>query len=565
MKAAGGARTRAALFAGILLACGAVYLTSIRNPEPKTVAAARGGFSAVRAMRDLEAITKAPRPWTGNQAAREYIVETLAKDGLEPEVQTVSSVITQGKPVKNIALRIKGRRGGAAVVLTAHYDTMALSRGAGDDGTGTVILMELARAIRAGPALDNDIVVALTDAEEFGLIGAIAFAGGHPWMRDARLAINLEGITAGPPVMWRSGSRQGWSIGLLALSGSGTALAPYLFGGSPMGDTDFTAFSLKGLPGYDFLTVYSYPNNHSMEDLPSGIDPGSVQRAGEVLLRLTKSLGGTDLSSPPRPREDMVYFNLLGAMAYYPRKAVLPASVLLAVLLAAALGLAARRGALSWRGTAAGLAGSLATLAAAPLLVTILWRSLEAGSLGSALSLLPSTFIGLFKPHDWPHSPNDAWLLAACLALAALATIGGLSLAGRRAKARELLAGALILWSALALLAAIAFPAANYLLLWPALLDLAAFLAMIATRGMARPHPAIAGLAAFAALALTLPAFYLLYLATGLGTLPVSALLASLVVMAVYPHFRPSDGPSAEAGRGGRKRAGAVQEETAPA
>jgi hypothetical protein len=78
--------------------------------------------------------------------------------------------------------------------------------------------------------------VVLTDAEEFGLIGAIAFAGSHPWMKDVRLAINLEGVVKGPLAMWRMGADEGWLMEQLAHSRSKMTVAPYLFSGPPMGN-----------------------------------------------------------------------------------------------------------------------------------------------------------------------------------------------------------------------------------------------------------------------------------------------------------------------------------------
>jgi len=47
-----------------------------------------------------------------------------------------------------------------------------VSREAGDDGAGTVAILETLRALRAGPPLKNDVIALLTDAEENGMLGA---------------------------------------------------------------------------------------------------------------------------------------------------------------------------------------------------------------------------------------------------------------------------------------------------------------------------------------------------------------------------------------------------------
>jgi Zn-dependent M28 family amino/carboxypeptidase len=61
------------------------------------------------------------------------------------------------------------------VLLTAHYDTVAGSPGAGDDGIGVAVLLETARALSTANAARNTVMILLTDGEETGLLGAEAF------------------------------------------------------------------------------------------------------------------------------------------------------------------------------------------------------------------------------------------------------------------------------------------------------------------------------------------------------------------------------------------------------
>ncbi|NDU77743.1 M20/M25/M40 family metallo-hydrolase [Actinomadura sp. DSM 109109] len=60
---------------------------------------------------------------------------------------------------------------GKAVIVSAHYDSVPGSPGANDDGSGTVLCLELARVLRRLPT-QQAIRVCLWGAEENGLVGA---------------------------------------------------------------------------------------------------------------------------------------------------------------------------------------------------------------------------------------------------------------------------------------------------------------------------------------------------------------------------------------------------------
>src|SRR5690606_40810352 len=59
--------------------------------------------------------------------------------------------------------------GGKAVIVSAHYDSVPGSPGANDDGSGTVLCLELARVLRRLPT-QQAIRVCLWGSEEYGLI-----------------------------------------------------------------------------------------------------------------------------------------------------------------------------------------------------------------------------------------------------------------------------------------------------------------------------------------------------------------------------------------------------------
>ena len=89
-----------------------------------------------------------------------------------------TSVNTSQVPVRNIIGIIEGTNTEEVVVLGAHYDHMGMSNGyiwngADDNGSGTVGVMTLAKAImETGIKPEKTIIVALWTAEEEGLLGS---------------------------------------------------------------------------------------------------------------------------------------------------------------------------------------------------------------------------------------------------------------------------------------------------------------------------------------------------------------------------------------------------------
>ena len=86
------------------------------------------------------------------------------------------------------------------VVLTAHYDGLPWRdgvryRGADDNASGVACLLEVARALEKGPGAPAvGIVIALTDAEEWGLYGARALRDALASKVNVRAVINVDSI-----------------------------------------------------------------------------------------------------------------------------------------------------------------------------------------------------------------------------------------------------------------------------------------------------------------------------------------------------------------------------------
>jgi hypothetical protein len=89
-----------------------------------------------------------------------------------------STSVTSTVAVRNVIGIIEGNNPDEIIVLGAHYDHMGMNNGyiwngADDNGSGTVGVMTLAKAIMAtGKKPDKTIIIALWTAEEEGLLGS---------------------------------------------------------------------------------------------------------------------------------------------------------------------------------------------------------------------------------------------------------------------------------------------------------------------------------------------------------------------------------------------------------
>lgn len=110
----------------------------------------------------------------------------------------------------NLIGRLPGSRPDlGAVLLVAHWDHFGtcadppaqdlICNGAVDNASGLAVLTELARRLSAGPQLERDVYFLATTAEEWGLLGARAFADDPPIpLPTIVAAFNVDSIAIAP-------------------------------------------------------------------------------------------------------------------------------------------------------------------------------------------------------------------------------------------------------------------------------------------------------------------------------------------------------------------------------
>lgn len=162
------------------------------------------GFMTARAAADL----------IGEERFGE-LAESARHAGFRPVslglTATLEATSTPGTvKTHNLIARLPGRRPeSGAVLLMAHWDHFGrcaeppaedlICNGAVDNASGLAVLTELARRLAAAPKLDRDVYFLATTAEEWGLLGAQAFAQAPPLpLGSIVAAFNLDTVAVAP-------------------------------------------------------------------------------------------------------------------------------------------------------------------------------------------------------------------------------------------------------------------------------------------------------------------------------------------------------------------------------
>ena len=318
-------------WAALIALTGAVILAIVATTPPSPIAAdaPATAFSATRAMADVRVIGRAPHPTGSAEDAqvRNYLVARLKRLGLDVATAT-GAMSPQAKkrldnwrkaaapapPLTNIVAILPGRdRAQPAVLLMAHHDSVWGSPAAADDGAGVASVLETIRAIRAGGQPRRDVMVLLTDGEEFGLEGAKAFFATDPRRAHAGVIVNLETRGGGGRAsMFETGSDNGAMMDLFGGAVNrpvATSLSVFIYKKLP-NSTDLTVAKKRGYPGFNFAFIGRAGLYHSPLATPDALDQGALQDMGRQTLDLTRALA--DAPTLPGRATDRTFFDAYG-------------------------------------------------------------------------------------------------------------------------------------------------------------------------------------------------------------------------------------------------------------
>lgn len=506
----------------------AIFVAIYTTTPPRAVGAAApiSEFSSGRALVHVEALARQPRP-IGSSAhaeARNYLVTQLSALGLEPQVQQTTVINPQrnnqvnAASVANVIARLKGSGSGKAVLLSAHYDSVATGAGASDDGAGVATLLETARALKTQPPLQHDVIFLFTDGEETGLFGARAFVEQHPWAKDVGVVMNFEARgNGGPSIMFETSSGNQQLIKMFGRT------APYPVASSLTyeiykllpNDTDLSVFKEAKFPGLNFAYINGFTHYHTNLDTPAQLDERSLQHHGTSALALTRAFGNGHFAS--EHTTDAIYFDLLGTyLVRYPSAFAIPLSAFALLLFGVVVFLGYRRGHLAVRGMLVAAGVVLASLIVVPLLLSVVWWLVTAtqnarGAIEYRASFYLLSFVALIITFN----------AAIYVALR------------RRISVPHLFIGASFWWVIVAVLSSIFMSGASYLFIWPVLFGLAGMTILFRHRAWRTDGPTTVIVIIVGVLPIVLlwpPIIHLIFVALRFDALIVIAIFLTMVM-----------------------------------
>jgi len=491
-------------------------------------------YSIEHALAHLRHIAAKPHP-VGSRPHDEvaaYLLEQIEALGYHAEVQeTIASArfdtpepFVKAARIKNIMVRVPGKKSQGAVLVAAHYDSAETSPGAADDGAAVASMLEALRLLKHHASAQNDLIFLFSDAEELGLLGSRAFVERHPWAKDCVLALNFEARgNGGVLLMFETSDRNARLVEHYARAAVHPVASSLMFSIYKKllhNDTDFSVFREAGIAGMNFAFIEGWTDYHTALDNQERLDPRTLALQGENLLQLARHFADTDLKALHQDG-DLGYFNLpFGKLWLFSLDAPLPllsagAAFLLFVLLAMAGGYYRRLGMRQY------------------LLQTAIFLLL-AGLMTGINFAFHAAVMRLYPNYRWLQEPYNAtlyFLASCCLTVAAFMLLH--RRLSRWIQPREFSAGALSLWLAAGIYLALAFPGGVFFALVPALAMLADWAFRLVWSGMRNIF--ITGACSTAVLLIVAPTLYLAHHALGFHADWLLMIVAALTLGLIAP------------------------------
>ena len=215
--------------------------------------------------------------------------ERLLDNGVTPRIEGRIDNRLGKTPVQqwNTVAEIPGTQWpGEVVILGAHLDSWDLGTGVTDNGTGSMVVLEAARAIaQSGLKPKRTIRFILFTGEEEGLLGSRAYAAAHATEADSIQAVlvldNGTGMIKGQALQGRNELEQLWKDLLMPVNSLGATDVRQ----ANKGGTDHLSFLPYGVPGFNFdqeSRGYNH-THHSQVDTYDHAIPADLRQASAVM------------------------------------------------------------------------------------------------------------------------------------------------------------------------------------------------------------------------------------------------------------------------------------------
>lgn len=203
------------------------------------------------------------------------------------------------------------------VIIGAHYDGLGMTTdgrqnpGADDNASGTAVVLEIARALRAAKARPRrTIVFALWDGEEEGLWGSVHYGRKPVFPMEKTIAnLNLDMVGNGDGGLQFRGvyyAPEIWEKLTSALPAKVLEGVVPTRGGP--GGSDHTPFLAGGVPGFFIQTTGTHFGRHDVGDMAALVDPALLEKAAVFTKAAAEVLAD---AKDIRPRPDGRPRNLL--------------------------------------------------------------------------------------------------------------------------------------------------------------------------------------------------------------------------------------------------------------
>ena len=307
---------------------------------PKAKPAAHDGFSAERAVRDIEVISREHHSVAHPQEraqVREYLMQRLQEMGADT-VRVFRYDSLTGPQNKHVVYTfdaydvlaefapLKDSEDATYLMMVAHYDSRysqpmpkdtVWSYGAADDGYGVGVILEtVSQLLKQRQDWCQGVKVLFTDAEEVGMMGMKAI-----WENDRAVfdnvgfMINIEARGPfGPALLFEAcpGNEKVMQLYEDAAAYPYTySLTTVVYGFMP-NFTDFTIVKDE-IPGLNFSTIADVNHYHTDLDNFSNVNPASIQHYGAQVLPIAeKYLTSDEFSATDalKAEDDTVNFTI---------------------------------------------------------------------------------------------------------------------------------------------------------------------------------------------------------------------------------------------------------------
>jgi Peptidase family M28 len=197
-----------------------------------------------------------------------------------------------------------------AVVIDAHYDHLgivgggtcraagsdSICNGADDDASGTVAILEIARAMASGPRPRRTLVFLATTGEEVGLLGTRWYVA-HPVVPLERMSANLEiemidrpdSLAGGPGRAWLTGYTRSTMGDMLKSAGIAIVDDPRPCQ-SFFTRSDNIAFARAGIPAHTLSSFNLHSDYHQATDAADKADIPHMTKVIDAAIGATRIL-----------------------------------------------------------------------------------------------------------------------------------------------------------------------------------------------------------------------------------------------------------------------------------